>query len=48
MEQTETPDPIALIRTVENSTQALAAKLERVIERLDQVVALLDEIKSQN
>ena len=48
MEQTGTPDPMALIRTVENTTQVLAAKLEQVIERLDRVVASLDEIKSQN
>ena len=48
MEQAKTPDPIALIKTLENSTQVLAAKLEQVIERLDRVVANLEEIKSQN
>jgi len=48
MEQAKTPDPIALIKALENSTQVLAAKLEQVIERLDRVVANLEEIKSQN
>ena len=48
MQQTETPDPMTLIKTVEDTQQVLAAKLEQVIERLDRMVAILDEIRSQN
>lgn len=48
MEKAKTPDPIALIKTVEETTQVLAARFDRVIERLDKVVALLDEIRNQN
>ena len=47
MSQQET-DSAALIKALEETTQVLAAKLEQVIERLDRVVATLDEIRNQN
>ena len=48
MEETRTPDQVLLERLVDRSTEALREKLDQVIERLDLVVANLEEIKSQN
>ena len=48
MDNPKSQDPMVVVEALESTTQVLAAKLERVVERLDQVVALLDEIRSQN
>jgi hypothetical protein len=48
MDEHQNPDMTQVAIAVERSAEAILAKMSQMVERLDQILNTLEEIKSQN